>query len=225
MLWKNHGLALAALLAGLAVALCAGCSKYDSLERNMQYVSNDLLRQDAVTAWETATAAHDRWRKAGGGREAGNAAFEAYQDAFLKYAIVYNELLERQNASMTSKLRAVTDEVPPPPPGTAPAASRKPAPTDAPPATPQPQTRQLNDATPARPLEKAAQPKAATPAGAAPRADAALAGGDRYVVASGDTLHLIAKRHGVSEKSLMEANGITDPKKLAAGKALTIPAQ
>uniref|UniRef100_I2PY74 Uncharacterized protein n=1 Tax=Desulfovibrio sp. U5L TaxID=596152 RepID=I2PY74_9BACT len=114
MLWNTHRLALAALVTGLFLALGAGCSKYDTLERNMQYVSDNLVRQDAQLAWEAATAAHDKWRKAGGGREAGNAAFAAYQDAYLKYAVIYNELVDRQNGPIANYLRGVTEEAPPP---------------------------------------------------------------------------------------------------------------
>ena len=44
------------------------------------------------------------------------------------------------------------------------------------------------------------------------------------LVQPGDTLHSIAKRHGLSEKRLAEANGISDPSKMSVGKALTIPA-
>lgn len=222
MLWNNHRLALAALLTGLFLALGAGCSKYDTLERNMQYVSDDLVRQDARLAWEAATAAHERWRQAGGGREAGNAAFAAYQDAYLKYAVIYNELVDRQKGPISAYLRGVTDEAPPAPPGTAGTAPQKPAPSDAPASPPSgPKARELGDA--------AATGKTAAKAGRTRPAQgpdtAAPAEGERYVVASGDTVHLIAKRHGISDKSLLEANGLVDPNRLAAGQSLVIPAR
>ncbi|EHJ48085.1 hypothetical protein DFW101_2079 [Solidesulfovibrio carbinoliphilus subsp. oakridgensis] len=149
MLWNTHRLALAALVTGLFLALGAGCSKYDTLERNMQYVSDNLVRQDAQLAWEAATAAHDKWRKAGGGREAGNAAFAAYQDAYLKYAVIYNELVDRQNGPIADYLRGVTEEAPPPPPGAA--ATQKPAPPETPiSGLAAPQARELGEAAPAR---------------------------------------------------------------------------
>ena len=100
----------------------------------------------------------------------------------------------------------------------------------------------MSDAAPAGPDLSAPAPRKSEPAPAkdnpfampkgeavAPARKTAVAAasptgsGDRYVVAPGDTLRAIAKRHGITEKSLMEANGITDPDKIAAGKALTIP--
>lgn len=239
MLWKKRWIAVAALLAGLTMALGAGCSKYDTLERNMQYVSDDLLHRDAQAAWENVSAAHERWRAAGGGHEAGSETYVAYQDAYAKYAVIYNELLDRQNGSFTGHLRGATDVLPPSPPGMNVSAPQKPVPS-APAAAPTPASgasapapRQLNDAAPTNstsgvPMGMAAPLPAATPAKAAakrPAAAEAPAGGDRYIVATGDTLRLIAKRHGISEKALMEANGITDPDKIAAGKTLTIPAR
>jgi len=44
-----------------------------------------------------------------------------------------------------------------------------------------------------------------------------------YVVASGDTLSKIAQMFGVSVKSIMEANGITDPNSIRVGQRLIIP--
>jgi LysM repeat protein len=52
---------------------------------------------------------------------------------------------------------------------------------------------------------------------------AATAGG-QYVVASGDTLAAIAKKNGVSLKSLQEANAGVNPRKLHVGQKLQIPA-
>lgn len=43
-----------------------------------------------------------------------------------------------------------------------------------------------------------------------------------YKVKTGDTLSVIAKKNGVTLKSLMAMNGITDPKKLRAGQVLKI---
>jgi LysM repeat protein len=58
------------------------------------------------------------------------------------------------------------------------------------------------------------------PAAAPPRATAAR----QHVVKSGESVYGIAKQYGISQQSLMEANGITDPRKLRANARLTIPA-
>lgn len=44
-----------------------------------------------------------------------------------------------------------------------------------------------------------------------------------YVVKQGDILGRIAKKNGTSVKAIMEANGITDDRKVRAGKAIYIP--
>lgn len=44
-----------------------------------------------------------------------------------------------------------------------------------------------------------------------------------YKIAKGDTVASIAKKFSVDSKKLLEANGITDPRKLKAGKTLKIP--
>ena len=255
MPWKICRLALAFVFLFAAASLVAGCGKYDHLERNMQYVSDDLLRQDAQVSWDSVVKAHEAWRAAGGGREPDNAAYNAYNDAYMQYVIVYNELSDRSNGGYSARLHTPTDELPPPPPGVSLPAAKKAAPTgDAAPAT-APKARELNDASPAAPVAPAASngvpmaaparsaavapakdnpfalPKGDAPAASAKKtalaasASSTAASGDRYVIAPGDTLRSIAKRHGVSEKSLMDANGITDPDKIASGKTLTIPAR
>ena len=58
----------------------------------------------------------------------------------------------------------------------------------------------------------------------APRAQPVTVGsGDKYVVKKGDTVWGIAHRHGVNQQKLMEANGISDPRKLRLGMTLRIP--
>ncbi len=47
---------------------------------------------------------------------------------------------------------------------------------------------------------------------------------EQYVVQEGDILGFIAERYGISVKTLMEANNITDPNLLYAGMILNIPA-
>ena len=255
MPWKVCRLALAFAFLCAAASFVAGCGKYDHLERNMQYVSDDLLRQDARVSWESVGKAHEAWRAAGGGHEPDNAAYTAYKDAYMQYVIVYNELSDRNNKGYAARLHTPTDELPPPPPGVALPAAKKAAPAGDAAATTAPQARELNDASPAAPVAPTASkgipmaaparsaaatpakdnpfalPKGEVPAASAKKtalaasASTAAASGDRYVVAPGDTLRSIAKRHGVSEKSLMDANGISDPDKIAAGKALTIPAR
>lgn len=225
MLRGKSGFFLAILLAGLAVA-APGCSKYDTLERNMQYVSNDLLRKDAEFAWRQVNEAHAAWVKAGSSHEKDNAAYLAYQDAYARYAVIYNELRDRQGGSVTANLRSATDTLPPPPPGvavppTAPKAAPG-APTTSGGDLPGPAGRTLSDPAPsAAPATTAPAPR---PAKHAAPAATVPAGSGSYVIQPGDTLSSIAKRHGISEKRLMEANAITDPRKIAAGKSLTIPA-
>ena len=228
-------------LMGAALGLTAGCSKYDGLERNMQYVSDELVRKDAALAWQQVTAAHAAWQKAGQSHDPADAAFVAYQDAYGRYAVIYNELLDRAKTpgGFSSRLRSPTDTLPPSPPGVSvPPAQASPAPTP----EMEPAGRELSDTTPARPLAGSAAKPAPTPPPAAvvPAAPASAAkpaavpapgkakvvpaGPGSYIVQPGDTLYSIAKRHGLSEKRLAEANGITDPTKVAVGKALTIPA-
>ena len=47
--------------------------------------------------------------------------------------------------------------------------------------------------------------------------------GKTHDVLLGETLHRIARNYGVTVKAIQEANGITDPSKLQAGKVLKIP--
>ena len=242
MLRGKSRLFLAFLLAGLAVAFVPGCSKYDGLERNMQYVSDDLLRKDVEMAWRQVNEAHAAWTKAGSSHEKDNAEFLVYQDAFERYAVIYNELNDRQDKPFGGRLRMATDALPPPPPGVSvPEAGPKAAPTA--PAN-APAGRELNDAAtpapaamapgtaaprpvaPAAPVAPSAAASGDTPAAASKPARAAAtrpAGPGSYLIQPGDTLYSIAKRHGISEKRLMDANSLTDPRKIAAGKQLTIP--
>jgi LasA protease len=52
-----------------------------------------------------------------------------------------------------------------------------------------------------------------------PRQDA-----DQYTVQAGDSLGFIAERYGISVKTLMEANNLTDPNLLTVGMVLNVPA-
>ena len=234
---RDHWLPLAFLLAVLAVIFVSGCGKYENLERNMQYVSDDLLHRDAQAAWETLKAAHDRWSSAGFNREKDNEAFVAYSDAYDRYAIIYNELASRQGGSPTASLRGLSNELPPPPPGGGNSGKNAPAPTASSSETTAPMARELDAGTSSTPgdLPKAAPLTPAAPslapgssvapAAPAPTAESKVSPDQgRYVIKSGDSLRSIAKRHGLTEKKLMDANGLTDPDKIAAGKTLIIPA-
>ena len=235
MLRGKTGLFLAVLLAGLVATVAPGCSKYDGLERNMQYVSNDLLRKEAEIAWRQINEAHAAWVKAGSSHEKDNAAFLVYQDVYARYAVVYNELWERQNNGFSGRLGSATDVLPPPPPGLAVPSAAPKAASDAPATTggdlPGPAGRALSDPATTGPGGPTAPTGAAVPAArpAKPAKSTAApavvpAGAGSYVIQPGDTLYSIAKRHGLSEKRLMDVNGITDARKIAAGKPLTIPA-
>jgi LysM repeat protein len=52
---------------------------------------------------------------------------------------------------------------------------------------------------------------------------ATKAGSSTYTVRSGDTLSVIARRHGVSMATLAQANNLTNPNALRIGQVLTIP--
>ena len=75
-------------------------------------------------------------------------------------------------------------------------------------------------------LGAAAPKKAGAKKGAQKKAAATLpakAGYTVYVVQEGDILGRIANRHKTTVKAIMEANGITDPAKLRAGKPIYVP--
>ena len=63
---------------------------------------------------------------------------------------------------------------------------------------------------------------------AAPRTPAATAtpaaGTQKYVVQSGESLSVIAQKHGVKTRDLMELNGLSDANKVRVGQPLLVPA-
>jgi hypothetical protein len=209
---------LAAILPVIAVALLvSGCGKYDALERNMQYVSSDLLQKESVVAYGRLRAAHDAWQAS-----ASDETLSAYKEYYAQYAVIYNELMDRTSVGFSSRLGAFSTNMPPAPPGVSatpasPAAAPAPTPASAPPARDLDGSAAPSGASP-RPV-----PTALAPAGVPAPAQIAEAGS--YVIRSGDTLRLIAKQLHVSEASLMEANGITNPDILSIGKKLTVPAK
>lgn len=76
------------------------------------------------------------------------------------------------------------------------------------------------DETPA-PRAVVVQATSVTPTEATPLSDS----GQRYTVKSGDTVWRIASRYKVSRENLLKINGISDPRKLYAGREIKIPAQ
>lgn len=58
---------------------------------------------------------------------------------------------------------------------------------------------------------------------AAATATAPAASGKTYVVQSGDSVWRIANKFGISQESLMKANGITDARKMKIGMKLNLP--
>jgi LysM repeat protein len=82
--------------------------------------------------------------------------------------------------------------------------------TPAPEAQPAPQTEPSSTVSPPRATgEPSGEDKAKLPAG-------------KYVVARGDTLYSIAKRHGLNYHDLAKWNGIEDPHRLLAGQELRL---
>lgn len=104
---------LPAVLPALAVALLvSGCGKYDALERNMQYISTDLLRKESVVAYERLGTAHAAWRAA-----PSDESLATYKEFYAQYAVIYNELMDRAGQRLTARLAAFSETLPPPPPG------------------------------------------------------------------------------------------------------------
>ena len=75
-------------------------------------------------------------------------------------------------------------------------------------------------------IRKVSQQRASSGGSSAAKAPAPRRSGNFYehVVASGQTLSLIAKEYGVSQAEIIAENGIKDPAKLRVGQTLYIPA-
>ncbi|MBK6972508.1 MAG: LysM domain-containing protein [Candidatus Methylophosphatis roskildensis] len=76
------------------------------------------------------------------------------------------------------------------------------------------------------PAPPAAVPEAPAVPVQAPHASAerAMAVSDRYVVARGDTLSSIARKHGLNHRDLARWNDIRDPRRLRVGQELRLNA-
>jgi LysM repeat protein len=59
--------------------------------------------------------------------------------------------------------------------------------------------------------------------GPRPRARGYVIGGNTYIVALGDWLVAIAARFGVTQQSIVQANGLANPNRIFAGQGLRIP--
>jgi murein DD-endopeptidase MepM/ murein hydrolase activator NlpD len=76
------------------------------------------------------------------------------------------------------------------------------------------------------PVPQYAAPAPAPQRAPAPQyASAAPANGQVVIVAPGETLFSISRRHGVSVSTLMQANNITSPNELRPGQRLVVPGQ
>jgi LysM repeat protein len=90
----------------------------------------------------------------------------------------------------------------------------------APPPPPAPQQEAPGSAAPATAPEA---PAAGAPAPSS-SADQAMPGSDKYVVAKGDTLYGIAKKHGLKARDLARWNNIKNPRRLRVGQELQFKA-
>jgi LysM repeat protein len=66
-------------------------------------------------------------------------------------------------------------------------------------------------------------PAAVAPAEAAAAPAAPAAADETYTVKKGDTLTAISRRLGIPVKTLIEANSISDPRKISIGQKLIVP--
>lgn len=244
---------VAVLLATLVAPLVWGCSKYDSyernMERNMRYVSSEVLVSESVVSYERLKSSHDAWIASSRPE-----ALDTFRDLYGQYEVIYNELMDRAGGHLINHLAKFAGIMPPPPPGvpikglpttplptsmtadgrdgTAPAPRFQPAkvakPEPAVPAAtdtsqPKPDKTTTPDkrgqVVPARGTTPQKEP--GHPEGALPAKGFTTAA--VYNLRPGDTPHLVAKRFKVSEARLLAVNAIVDPQNLAVGRELIIP--
>jgi LysM repeat protein len=229
--WKRIFL-LALLTLAIPVALggLAGCSKNAYLERNVDYVSNEVLLEQEVVLKDNLAKVKRIYDEAlrSGEEAAIEGAKAQYKDYTEKYKIVVDELKSRygkgnwQDAAAREREKMAAEAKSP-----APVIERDAA--DAP-ASPLIEVEQAENIIIEEPAAEAA-PVGAEAAPAPVEAETvtletAASGpvsGGSYVVARGDSLSAIAGRFKVSPAALMQANGISDPDKIAAGQTLVIP--
>jgi len=204
---------MACVFAIMLAFSTAGCAKYDVLERNMQYVSIDMLRKESLVAYERLGSAHAGWKAS-----PGPDTLERFKNFYLQYAIIYNELMDRSGSRPVHHLHTFDTTMPPPPPGVT-----LEAPETAAPAEPQPVAASDEPESSVTPPAETTLAPPSAPAPIRTVAAEASPGAGSYLVRSGDTPHSIARQLGVSETALMQANTIAAPRQLQVGQQLVIP--
>jgi len=220
---------LALTLAALfALGVLAGCGKNAYLERNVDYVSDEILLEQEVVLKDNLAkvkAVYDEALRSG--EEAAIEGAEAqYKDYQEKYNIVVDELKSRYGkdnwqAAAAREREKMAAERPQP----APVVEREAS--DAP-ASPLVAVEQAENIIVDAPAEAAAPAAPPAPAEIVVETSETVvaaepATGGSYVVARGDSLSRIAERFHISSAALMQANGITDADKIAVGQTLIIP--
>lgn len=207
---------MAWLFVMLLAFFVAGCGKYDMLERNMQYVSIEVLRKESVVAYERLAAAHAAWKSA-----PQDDTLKRFKNFYLQYSIVYNELVDRSGARPAHHLSSFDTTMPSPPPGVSMPTPETAVPGKAVPVDKESDATSTPASAPARttsaPPADTTHPAAAASPASPPPAETA------YLVQSGDTPHSIARQLKVSEADLMRVNNITAPRNLQVGQRLVIP--
>jgi LysM repeat protein len=248
---------VAVLLATLLVPLVGGCSKYDSyernMERNMRYVSSEVLVSESVVSFERLKTAHDAWVASSRPE-----ALDTFRDLYGQYEVIYNELMDRAGGRPINHLAKFAGALPPPPPGvpieglpttplptpvtadggsaptgprfrpTKPDKTVKPEPAS-PPDTGVSKTRSSKPALSDKPAQavpargNVPENDPGQPEGALPAKGLTVATAETYSLRPGDTPALVAKRFKISQARLVEVNALTDPQKLTVGQTLVIP--
>ena len=103
-----------------------------------------------------------------------------------------------------------------------PTAPRSATPSTAPSASASARPSASTSAVPSNSSPPAPPPASAAPSSAAP-SSAAPTTGQKYVVAAGDTLGVIAEKFGVTIDQLIQANKLSNPDFLTVGQELIIP--
>lgn len=227
---RNLRLPVVLLLFALVAMVAVGCGKADNFERNMQYVSDEILYHDAGRAWETVNTTRAQWIKAGASRDKDDAAFQTYSDAYRHYAVIYNEIMDRLHAPITKRLRGVTSELPPSPPAGIPASTPQPKS----PAKALPETGSLapdldgiaSQPLPADPVNSILTDTTATEQTLAASDDtpaAAATSRQHNVVKTGGDSSRIAREYANGAQGILLATGMANSDKQAFGQSLVLP--